>query len=482
MVVSAAGRTFILPRGSLAPMPGWEVRRQIALFGCFSWLIVFHGAVKALPSEVPAPIGQRVRGADWPGFLGPTRNGKSVETGLPTSWPDGGPRIVWQRPIGTTYAAPAIAAGRLFHFARFGDVARLSCLDAETGDVLWTCDHATNYEDLLGYNNGPRATPVVDGDRVYTFSAEGILQCVRTNDGARVWQIDTTRDFHVVQNFFGVGSTPLVWRDLVVVNVGGSPPGGPRDIYAANGRVEPSGSALVAFDKLTGEVRWKTGDDLASYASPVAANLEGRHVIFMFARGGLLAVDPTKGMILAHFPWRARKLESVNASSPVVVGDEVFISETYELGSAMVRFTGTAFEEVWSDRGRRRNQAMALHWNTPIEHRGYLYGSSGYHAPEAELRCIEWKTGRVMWSEPHLGRSSLLLIDDTLLCLSEDGTLRLIRAEPDRYVKLAEWELTDSDGTPLLSYPAWAAPALSRGLLYVQGANRLVCLELIKQE
>ena len=118
---------------------------------------------------------------------------------------------------------------------------------------------------------------------------------------------------------------------------------------------------------------------------------------------------------------------------------------------------------------------MALHWNTPIEHHGYLYGSSGYHAPEAELRCVEWKTGKVQWSEPGMGRSSLLLVEDTLVCLSEDGTLRLITATPQRYDELAEWELKTDNGAPLLTYPAWAAPALARGLLYVQGADRIVC-------
>jgi hypothetical protein len=213
----------------------------------------------------------------------------------------------------------------------------------------------------------------------------------------------------------------------------------------------------------------------------------------MFARGGLLAVDPAKGQTLANFPWRARLLESVNASTPVVKGEEVFISETYGPGSALVRLVGQGgqspfapktaqkgtdpftFQEVWTDRDRRRDRAMALHWNTPIEHDGYLYGSSGYHSPEAELRCVEWKTGKVMWSEPDMGRSSLL-------CLSEDGTLRLVRATPQRYDELAEWELSGEDGSPLLTYPAWAAPALSRGLLYVQGKDRLVCLRFLKSE
>jgi outer membrane protein assembly factor BamB len=319
---------------------------------------------------------------------------------------------------------------------------------------------------------------MVDGPHVYTFGAEGVLQCVRVADGQLVWRVDTTKDFGVVKNFFGVGSTPLVYGDLLLVCVGGTPPGGPTDVYAANGQVESNGSAIVAFDKATGKVRWKTGNELASYSSPVLANIGGRDVVFMFARSGLMAIDPVKGETITEFPYRARKLESVNASTPVVVGNEIFISETYELGSALVRFTGSAFEEVWSDRARRRNQAMALHWNTPIEHNGYLFGSSGYHAPEAELRCVEWKTGKVMWSEPGMGRESLLLVDGMLVCLGEDGTIRLVRPTPEKYDEAAKWELKGPDGGPLLPYPSWAAPALSHGLLYVEGANRLVCLKL----
>jgi outer membrane protein assembly factor BamB len=454
---------------------------------CHVPLFLFSFAAVACPYTIYAQVNLSVSCSanaehDWPGFLGPHRNGKSAETGLVTKWPATGPPIVWQKPIGVGYAAPVIASGRLYHFARFANAARLTCLDAKTGEQLWTCDHPTDYEDLFNYNNGPRASPVVDGGHVYTFSAEGVLQCVNIADGKPAWRIDTMSDFNVVQNFFGVGSTPLVYGDLLIVNVGGSPPGGAANVHVANGRVQTDGACIVAFDKATGKVRWKTGDDLASYASPIIAPIKGRDVLFMFARGGLLAIDPVQGETIANFPWRARILESVNASTPAIHGNEIFISETYELGSALVRFTGERFEEIWTDRGRRRNQAMALHWNTPIEHNGYLYGSSGYHAPEAELRCVEWKTGRVAWSEPDMGRSSLLLVEDTFVCLSEDGILRLIRATPEKYDELAEWEPIESDGAPLLSSPAWAAPALADGLLYVQGKDRILCLKLIERE
>ena len=310
-----------------------------------------------------------------------------------------------------------------------------------------------------------------------------MLHCVRVQDGKRIWRVDTTKDFGVVQNFFGVGSTPVIEGDLLIAQVGGSPPGSPETY---SGRVTSNGSGIVAFDKLTGKVRYKVADELASYASPVLATIGKRRWGFMFARGSLVGFEPTTGKIDFQYPWRSKKLESVNASNPVVVGNQVFISETYGPGSSLLKVREGGYDVVWADDLKKRDKAMQTHWNTAIHHEGFLYGSSGRHESNAELRCIEWTTGKVRWSKPELARSSLLYVDGHFVVLSEDGVLRLIRATPEKYDLVSEVTLTEGSkeaGAPdvqLLRAPAWAAPVLSHGLLYVRGRGRLVCLELIK--
>jgi outer membrane protein assembly factor BamB len=444
-----------------------------------------EGFVTTRPDDpLPPDLRTRQTGSDWPGFLGPTGDSVSAEKGLLVPWPRQGPRIVWHKTVGSGYAVPSISRGRLFLFDRLRNRARLRCWKTETAEPLWTFEYPSDYRDLYGYNGGPRCCPVVDGNRVYIYGAEGMLYCVRVTDGKPVWKVDTKEAFGVVQNFFGVGSTPVVEGDLLLVQVGGSPKGSDNVDFPD---LKGNGSGLVAFDKYTGKVRYRATDELASYASPVLATVGGRRWCFLFARGGLVGLDPATGKVDFHYPWRSRLLESVNASNPVVVGNRVFLSETYGPGSALLEVKPGGYKEVWTDARRGRDKSLQCHWNTPIHVAGYVYGSSGRHVQNAELRCVELATGKVMWSEPGLTRTSLLLVDGHFVCLAEDGVLRLLKVNPRKYEEVSSVELRppgadgkpDAQAEPLLQYPCWAAPILAHGLLYVRGKDRLVCLEVI---
>lgn len=432
----------------------------------------------AAEAVVVPDLGTRKQGEDWPVFLGPTGDSKSSETGIITDWPKTGLPIVWKKQVETSYAMPVISKGRLFLFVRSGDQAKLQCFKSETGEFLWDFTYPTDYEDYYGYNNGPRCCPIVDQDRVYIYGAEGKLHCLQVTSGKLLWSVDTFAKFGVVQNFFGVGSTPVIEGDLLIVQVGGSPPDSPS---IASGQVKGNGSGVVAFDKLTGQVRYQLSDELASYSSPTLATIGDRRWCFVFARGGLLGFEPATGKLDFHYPWRSPKLESVNASNPVVVDNTVFISECYGPGSSLLKVRPGGFDVVWADDPKVRFKSMQTHWNTCIHHEGYLYGSSGRHSQNAELRCIELATGKVKWSVPGIARSSLLFVDGHLICQSEYGPLLLLKANPEKLELVAQSMIQDDQGNQLLEYPCWAAPILSHGLLYVRGEDQLVCMELIPE-
>lgn len=420
-------------------------------------------------------------GSDWPGFLGPTGDSISTEKGIISPWPKEGLQVVWQKRLGTGYGMPSISQGRLFQFERQGNQACLTCLKSETGEFLWKFEYPTDYEDFYGYDNGPRCSPVIDGDRVYLLGVEGMLHCVSALDGKLLWKVDTKAEFGVVQNFFGVGSTPVIEGDVLIIQVGGSPAGSGN---APSPRMKGNGSGVVALNKHTGAVKYRITDELASYAGPVLATIRERRWCFVFARGGLIGFNPADGKVDFQFPWRARDFESVNASNPVVVGDRVFISEAYGPGSALLRVEPGKYEVLWTDVQKGGEPSMKCHWNTPIHHDGYLYGSSGRHMNEAELRCIEMATGKVMWSVADLGRCSLLMVDGHFICQAEKGPLLLLRVNPNKFEEVSRMVVRQpgEDGEPLLHYPCWAAPILSHGLLYVRGKDRLVCLELIHRQ
>jgi len=330
---------------------------------------------------------------------------------------------------------------------------------------------------------------VIDGDRVYVIDETGVLHCVQAGTSNVLWKKDTSAEFDVAENRFGVAATPMVVDDLLLLIVGG----GKIDSssHSSTKQPTPNGSAMVALDKETGEIVYAVGNHLADYASPVTAKINGVDLVLALLRDGLVATAANSGEILAHFPWQAKDLMSVNAATPVVVGNEVFVSSAFGQGSALLRVEPTGFVPVWKDASDSDEKRFEAYFSTPVFHDGYLYGCSGQNSHDAVLRCIKWSTGEVMWSQDGLNRVSLILAGGKLICLTEYGELLLVNATPEAYqlASQASLPLPSTERLPpevrvpgLLEYPCWAAPVLSRGFLYLRSANRLVCLDLVPSE
>ena len=441
---------------------------------------------------VPVPsLWTRQAGEDWPRMLGVRFDSRSSEKGIRTDWGNDGLKVVWSQKTGVGYGNGVAAHGRWLQFDRYGDSERLSCYRAATGEFLWKWESKVTYRDAYGYNDGPRCSPIVDGEYVYVYGVAGKLTCLRLVDGKEQWSRDTGSEYSVVPNFFGVGAAPLVYGDLLLVMVGGSPK---PSAFARSPTVndlpsaKPNGSGMVAFDKRTGKEVYRVGDYLASYSAPIIAQLEGKDHCLAVMREGLMVFRPEDGQGVQFFPWRAAMLESVNAASPVVFDDRIFISEAYEIGSAMLQWKSGTLEPLWKDTGGRSNQAMRTHWATPLFDKNMLYASSGRNPPDTDLRCIDIApdgSPKVRWSQRNRDRGTGLLVDGHFLWLGENGRLQLIPLGAEKYTVISEMNLQlisdPNDKQPLINPPSWAPPVLSHGLLYVRGSDRVVCLELIPQ-
>ncbi len=457
-------------------------------------LVLLFALLLAVPPALPAAEPPPVRdlstrpGEDWPTFLGPRGDGTSDARGIQSPWPAGGPRVVWHAPIGDGYCAPAVARGRAILFDRVDDRLRLRAVVAETGLPLWQVERPVRYVDSFGYDGGPRACPVVVGDRILAYGPDGGLECRALADGSLLWEIDTAKDFHVVQNFFGVGTAPLPLdvegRRLVVVQVGGSPAGTRPPSPERLDVVKGLDSGLVAFDLETGREVWRATDQLASYSVPVRATIAGRDRLLAWMRDDLVSVEPATGKVLDRFRWRADELFSVVAASPVVAGDRVLLSECYGPGSVLLGVEDDRFREIRRDKpGARPRQALKAHWNTPVHREGHVWASSGRNAGDAQLVCVDVESGAVRWSEGGLARSSVTLVDGHLLVLGEYGDLVLARASAERYEEISRVRPLDpATGRELLVAPCWAAPVVARGMAWVRGAGRIVCIDLLAGE
>jgi hypothetical protein len=424
-------------------------------------------------------------------MLGVRYDSKSLETGVRTEWGKNGLPILWSQTTGTGYGNGVAALGRWFQWDRLGGVERLTCYRAETGESLWRWESPVVYRDAYGYNDGPRSSPVVDGDSVYVYGVSGTLACVAIADGTERWKRDMSSEYGVIPNFFGVGASPLVYGDLLLAMVGGSPKGPWIGRYPTVNdlpKATPAGSAMVAIHKATGKEVYRVGNYLASYSAPIIATLEGRDRCVALVREGLLVFDAATGANEAFFPFRSATFESVNAGSPVVLdGNRIFISEAYEIGSAVVELRDGKLVPIWQDRGGRSGQSMRTHWATPLRDGDFLFASSGRNPPDTDLRCIEWKGDgppKVRWSQRNRDRGTALAVDGHWLWLGEMGKLQLLQIGASEFKPIAEMDLgsmTHPDGLAYINPPSWAPPVLSHGLLYVRGEGRVICLELIPE-
>jgi outer membrane protein assembly factor BamB len=400
----------------------------------------------ALCTLVTFPLGAE----DWPQFLGPARNGVYSGNDLAASWPASGPAMVWKREVGQGFSAPVVAQGRLILFHRVGNKETVESIDAKTGKTVWVFDYPTNYRDDFGFDEGPRAAPVIAGGRIYTLGAERVLSAIDFASGKKIWSVAAQEKFGAPKGFFGAASGPLVEGDKVLVNVGG-----------------PNGAGIVAFDRESGKVLWTATSDEAGYSAPVAATVGGaRHALFL-TRVGFVDLDPATGKVLYQMRWRSRNDASVNAATPVVVGDIVFLSASYGAGAIALRWNAGKWEKLWAS-----DDALSNHYSTCVYRDGILYGYHGRQEYGQALRAVELKTGKARWSVDDFGAGTVILAGDRLLALRESGELVVAPASPDGFHPSAKAHLLPGI---VRSYPA-----LAEGLLYLRNEKTVACFSLRK--
>lgn len=428
----------------------------------------------------------------------------SGEVDLALDWSEQPPKLLWKQKIGTGYSAPSIVGDRVVIHHRLKRDEVISCRSVTDGEETWRYSYPSEFSDPYGYNNGPRCSPVLDDGQCITLGAEGMLTCLNLEDGKLVWQHDLQKKFDLPEWFFGVGCSPLLDGERLIVMVGGQPNSGVVAFNRRDGSMLWEAGGRSTWDGVTDPERkqkyeWTGTEMVVSYSSPIIATIHGKRHLLCLMRQGLLSLDPDTGQENFHYWFRARVHESVNAAGPVVVDDQILLSAAYRTGSALLKVKpdGTSFDEVWRD---RRN--LLAHWSTPVHVDGFVYGFSGRHENEGELRCIRLTDGKVMWTSsgfdgdlrefirdrgtgkilnaktgqevpyPYYGRGSLTQVGNRFVVLGERGTIAVVEVNSEEFREYARFSL------PEIHYPAWAAPVISNGKMYLRSEDWLVCFDL----
>ncbi len=414
--------------------------------------------LKRLRETPPSIVPPAVAEAGWPQWMGPLRDGRAPAGPFRTSWDTNPPKELWSVPLGGGYSSMAVVGGRLYTQDREGDNERVLCLDAATGATLWTHSYPASYTGTdRTYATGPRAAPTVEGNRIYTMGGAGKLLCLEPtpegNAAKVVWEHNLLEEFGGQIPRWGVACSPLIDGDQVVV-IAGAPD-----------------ASVIAFDKASGGVRWKTGSNPAGYSSPVAATIHGVRVIFAFT-GDMLLCLRSDGLLMGTYLWATQ--HKANIATPLVLDDYVFITSAYGQGCALLRVKPggdrVALEVVYA----RRNKPLQCHHSTPVAVGTHLYGFDG-GGDVAMLKCLNYLDGSVVqdWGGTReIRNGKIVLAGRHLIIFSETGELHLVEANPDEFNIIATVE------TGFSGSQNWALPVLLDGCLYVRGTEKLICYDV----
>jgi outer membrane protein assembly factor BamB len=381
-----------------------------------------------------------VNASDWPVYRGPNHDGISTETGWSTAWPKGGPAKLWKAKVGIGFSSMVVSDGRVFTMGNAKNQDSVVAFDAVSGKKLWSHTYAAELGPLY-YEGGPGATPTVEGDAVYTISKWGDVFCLGAADGKVRWkrQLRDQEGAKVVD--WGFGGAPMPYGDLLLLNAGG---------------------AGMALEKASGKTVWKSKGD-PGYSTPYPIDWDGRR-LFMFSSGDdYSAVDPKNGNAAWSIEWVTRY--GVNGADPIVADGLVFLSSGYGKGSGLHRVVKGVAEERW------RSRKFRTQFNPAVKFGDRLFGFDGDTAARAYVKCVDWKSGDILWEDESLGFGSITAADGKLILLGNKGDLVVAKPSDKGLETIAR--------AKVLGGKCWTVPVLANGLIYCRNAaGDLVCLDV----
>lgn len=401
--------------------------------------IRFAAALALLLSFAAVQAGEQA--ADWPAYRGPNENWTSAEKGWNPVFPAEGPKKAWSAEIGEGYSCVSVAGGRAYAMGHAGGKDAVWCFNAKTGAKVWAHEYACGSPKQYP---GPRGTPAVDGNVVYSVSREGHVFCLNAADGKPVWSKNMAKDFGAKFGGWGLATSPYVAGDRVFLAGGGA-------------------AAVVCLDKKTGNKVWVAGPAPAGYGTPAAYSVGNAKGLACWTGEELWGLNPANGQIAWKFAWKTQY--NVNASDPIFFGDKVFVSSDYGYGCGSFTLAGAAPKQNWT------NKDLASHFSPCVMVDGHVYGTDGNINGNVALKCLDAATGAVKWTAPGGPYGSCIAVDGKLIILTKDGQLVTAEAKADAYKELSRGRVLGGD--------CWTAPSFAGGHVFARNTQgTLVCLNL----